>query len=398
MDRSAEVIVVGGGIIGCSITAELARSGTRVLLLERHEIASAASGRNHGLIFYPQTEVTGPLYRASHEMYRRLRDATEIDIALGDAPAGFIILVSHESEWAAAETEARASALGGVEIERLDRAQLADAEPNVAEGHLGGWFIGDGYVLDPAALTLATALEAAALGSEVKTHTDVKQILIRKGRVRGIATDKGIFEADVVVDAAGPWASKLARSAGLDLALQGARGWLLLTQAVEPLAHHLLESSGWHLMAGEPGPLAVTVGGFATEDEPRAPDVGLLIQQNSTGHVLLGGSRISSTREDPEGFEVTREIARRAVGAIPALSEVPITAVWSGVRPMSFDGYPLIGWMPEIEGLFVASGHGGQGMILGGGTGRLSAQLIRREEPFVDPTAFDPGRFSLKPT
>lgn len=398
MDRSAEVIVVGGGIIGCSIAAELARAGTGVLLLERHEIASAASGRNHGLIFYPQSEVTGPLYLASQEMYRRLRDVAELDVGLGDTPAGFIILISHESEWDAAETEAQASALGGVEIERLDSAQLAEAEPNVAEDHLGGWFIGDGYVVDPAALTLATALEAAALGAEVKTHTDVKQIMTRKGRVKGVATDKGIFMADVVVDAAGPWASKLARSAGLDLALQGARGWLLLTQAVEPLARHLLESSGWHLMAGEPGPLAVTVGGFATEDEPRAADVGLLIQQNSTGHVLLGGSRISSTREDPEGFEVTREIARRAVGAIPALSEVPITAVWSGVRPMSSDGYPLIGWMPEIEGMFVAGGHGGQGMILGGGTGRLSAQLIRGEEPFVDPSVFNPGRFGLKRT
>jgi glycine/D-amino acid oxidase-like deaminating enzyme len=392
MSKGAEVVIVGGGIIGCSIAAELARAGSQVLLLERHELASAASGRNHGLIFYPQSRLTGPLYRASEEIYRALQDSNGLDIGLEASPRGFIILVSHESEWGDAEREARASAEGGIEIEELSEQDIKEAEPHVAPGHLGGWLIHDGYIVDPAALTLALAMDARRSGAEIRTHTDVKQILINKRRVTGVATDEGIIESDVVVDAAGPWTAKLARTAGLDLPIHGARGWLLLTRAVAPLANRLLESSGWHVMAGEPGPIEVTVGGFAREEEPLAADVGLLIQQNRSGNVLLGGSRLSSTREDPEGYEVTREIARRAVATVPALAKVPIAGIWSGVRPMTRDGYPLIGWMPEPEGFFVASGHGGQGVILGGGTGRLSAQLIRGEEPFVDPSGFAPGR------
>ena len=383
---------MGGGVIGCSIAAELAHAGSDVVLFERHELASAASGRNHGLIFYPQSSVTGPLYRVSEEIYRALQESNALDIGLEASPRGFIILVSHESEWADAEKEARASAEGGIEIEELSEQDVKVAEPHVAPGHLGGWLINDGYILDPAALTLALAMDARRLGAEIRTHTDVKQILINKGRVTGVATDEGIIGADVVVDAAGPWTAKLARTAGLDLPLHGARGWLLLTRAVATLASRLLESSGWHVMAGEPGPIEVTVGGFAKEEEPLAADVGLLIQQNRSGNVLLGGSRLSSTREDPEGYEVTHEIARRAVATIPALANVPIAGIWSGVRPMTRDGYPLIGWVPEPESLFVASGHGGQGVILGGGTGRLSAKLIRSEKPFMDASPFSPTR------
>lgn len=392
MLAGAEVVVVGGGIIGCATAAELARSGADVLLLERAEIASAASGRNHGLVFYPQDLLLDPLYRRSHEMYRELAGSSPVEISLDAEPRGFVLVVAAEEDWAAAEQEADACAQGGVRVERLDEAALREAEPCLAEGLLGGYWIGDGYRLDPAALTLALALETRRAGGRVQTHTDVKQVVLREGRVAGVGTDAGVVEARVVVDAAGPWAAGLARTAGADLPVTGARGWLLLTGALEPVANHLIESSGWHLTAGDPGPPEVTVGGYAAGELPGAPDVGLLVQQNRTGHVLLGGSRLASTREDPEGFEVTREIARRAASVVPALASVPLAGVWSGVRPMSRDGLPLIGWLDGADGFFVAGGHGGQGVMLGGGTGRLAAQMILRETPFTDASRFSPNR------
>lgn len=389
--------MVGGGIIGCSTALELARAGADVFLIERSEIASAASGRNHGLIFYPQDETADPLYRKSHEIYLEISRSSEIDIGLDEAPCGFIIAVAEEDQWAGAEAEAKASEAGGARIERLDAWQLAEAEPSVAEGHLGGYFIDDGYRLDPAALTLAIALQARREGAEILTHTDVKQVLTKSGRVHGVATDDGVVETAVVVDAAGPWAPKLARSAGADLRIIGARGWLLLTAAVPPLVNHLVESPGWHLTAGDPGPAQVSVGGYARMELPAAPDIGLIVQQNRSGHVLLGGSRLASMREDPEGVEITYEIAHRAIATVPALKDVPLIGVWSGVRPMSIDGLPLIGWVPSIEGFFVAGGHGGQGVMLGGGTGLLAAQMIERRATFCDAGPFDPGRVQAYP-
>lgn len=393
MTERVDAIVVGGGIIGCSVALELAREGASVLLIERAEIASAASGRNHGLIFYPQSEIADPLYRRSHQTYDEIASISEIDISLDKGPRGFVIAVASEDQWGAAESEAKASEAGGVEIEKLDESRLYEAEPNLAPGHLGGYFIDDGYRLDPAALTIAVALEARRAGADIRTHTDVKQVFVKGGRASGVVTDDGLVHSDVVVAAAGPWAPKLARSAGTDLPITGARGWLLLTSAAPPLTNHLVESSGWHLTASDPGPAPVTVGGYARGKAPASPDVGLIVQQNSSGHILLGGSRLASMREDPEGYEVTIEIASRAVATVPKLAGVPLVGVWSGVRPMSSDGLPLIGWVPGVEGLFVVGGHGGQGVMLGAGSGRLAAELILGRDPYADPAPFDPRRF-----
>ena len=391
MRDRADIVVVGGGIIGCAIASELARLGSDVLLLERHEIAHGASGRNHGLIFHPQSPATEPLYLASLEMYRRIGEESEIDIGLDDEPRGAIIVVATDDEWIAAESEAKACAAGDIAVERLDEVALSQAEPGLASGYLGGWFINDGYRCGPAALTLALAMAAREMGAEVLTHTDVKQVLVNAGHVTGVATDQGVIRSEIVVDAAGPWASRLARTAGTDLAISGARGWLLLTERMPPIANHLLESSGWHLTVGDPGPRPRTLEDYASK--PSAPLTGgTLIQQNASGHVLLGSSRALSLGEHDDDATVTREIALRSARMLPALADAKIAAVWSGVRPMSPDGLPLIGWLRQPRGFFVAGGHGGQGVILGGGTGRLAAELLTGKPPFIDATPFDPAR------
>jgi glycine/D-amino acid oxidase-like deaminating enzyme len=391
MHNSAEVVVVGGGVIGCSVAAELAAAGADVLLLESREIAHGASGRNHGLIFYPQNPVTDPLYRLTHEMYRELAGNSEVNISLDPEPVGFIILVSSEEQWTAAEVEAQACAAGGVRVERMGRDELRAAEPKVAPSILGGWYIDDGYRLDPRALTMALVLNARAAGAEVCTHADVKQILVRGGRATGVACDEGIVSAGTVVLAGGPWSPKLARSAGVELAMSGARGWLMLVTPQGEICSHLLESSGWHLMAGDPGPKQVTAGSYGDGRLPE-PDIGLLIQPAANGNLLLGGSRIPSLRQDPEGDQVAQTIARKAVEAVPDLAGAEVREVWSGVRPMTRDGLPILGWAPGVEGLFVATGHGGQGVMLGGGSGRLVAEMITGREPFTSPAPFAVNR------
>lgn len=388
MRSSADVVVVGGGIIGCSTAAALARAGADVILVERNEIAHGASGRNHGLLLHPQMQACEPLYRQSLMIYERIAEESKIDISMDRTPVGMLVVVEDEVGWGAAEAEASASARGGIKIEKLDQNSLRHAEPNLAKHYLGAWLIDDGRRLDPTALTLALATDARSNGAEVMTHTDVKQILVADGKVTGVATDAGIIDAPIVVDAAGPWAPKLARRTGVELPITGARGWLLLTHRMPKLTDHLVVSSGWHNSAAWRG--SPTVSEFAKGSQHR--DIGLLLQQDADGRFLIGGSRISSVRDDPENEEVAREIAESASRAIPLLADAPVAAVWSGVRPMSNDGLPLIGWLPGVEGFFVCGGHGGQGMINGGGSGLLAAQIVRGGATFTSPTPFDPGR------
>jgi len=388
----ADVVVIGGGIVGSAVAGELARLGAAVTLVERGPIAAGASGRNHGLLFRPEDPVLDPLFRASLARYRELATTAELDLGLDAAPVGLLIVVADEAGWAAGEREAASAARGGMLVERLDAAGLRAEEPALGEGLQGALLIDDGVRVDPAALTLAVAAEARRAGAEVLTHTEVKQVLVSGSRVRGVATDEGVIAAPAVVDAAGPWAAKLARSASADLPIGGIRGWILLTAARPGLMRHVVESAGWHLAAGDPGPRLPSLAQLAA-GHPARRDVGTLVQQNRSGHVLLGGSRAASLTEEPEGPEVAAEIARGAVGLVPALADAPVLATWSGVRPTSPDGRPLIGPVPGLDGLFAAGGHGGQGVALAAGSGLLGAELVLGLEPSFDPRPFDPARF-----
>jgi sarcosine oxidase subunit beta len=412
MTERADVVVVGGGIIGCGIAAELASRGVSVVLVERSQIGAGASGRNHGLIFRPEEPELGHLARVSLGMYAALAEESSIDLSLDRTSPGLLIVAREESDWPAAEREAAAEARAGAAVQRLDEAALREAEPALAPGHPGGFLIDDGFRVDPAALTLAYADRARAAGAQIWTNTEVKQILLGAGAVRGVATDAGVLTAPTVVNAAGPWAPKLARTSGAEcpaVPIGGVRGWLLLTEARPGLMHHLVVSAGWHLAPGAPGPGKVTVGSLADEATTRDRQLGSLVQQNRDGRILLGGSREHALSEEPLGADVgpaagggeadggagvIGEIARRAAALVPALRDLGVTGAWSGVRPTSPDSFPIIGWVPGIDGLFVAGGHGGAGVVLGGGSARLAAQLLVGETPFTDPAPFDPARFA----
>ncbi|MGH2717666.1 MAG: NAD(P)/FAD-dependent oxidoreductase, partial [Actinomycetota bacterium] len=163
MNSIADVVVVGGGILGCSVAAELARRGAAVSLVERGPIAAGASGRNHGLLFRPEDPALEPLYRASLGRYRELAGTTELDLSLDARPVVLLIVVVAEGDWAAGEREASSAAQGGIPVDRLDAAALRAEEPALSEGLLGGLLIDDGLRVDPAALTLAMAGEARQL-------------------------------------------------------------------------------------------------------------------------------------------------------------------------------------------------------------------------------------------
>jgi len=418
MTERADVVVVGGGIIGCGVAAELASRGVSVVLVERSQIGAGASGRNHGLIFRPEEPELADLARVSLGMYAALVDESSIDLSLDRTSPGLVIVAREVADWPAAEREAAAEARAGAAVHRLDEAALREAEPALAPGHPGGFLIDDGFRVDPAALTLAYAERARAAGVQVWTNTEVKQILLGAGAVRGVATDAGVLTAPTVVNAAGPWAAKLVRTAGADcpaVPIGGVRGWLLLTEARPGLMRHLVVSAGWHLAPGAPRPGKVSVGSLADEATTcatgtRGRQLGSLVQQNRDGRILLGGSREHALSEEPLGADVGAatgggdggagvigEIARRAAALVPALGDLGVTGAWSGVRPTSPDSFPIIGWVPGVHGLFVAGGHGGAGVVLGGGSARLAAQLLVGETPFTDPAPFDPARFVTGP-
>jgi glycine oxidase len=116
-----------------------------------------------------------------------------------------------------------------------------------------------------------------------------------------------------------------------------------------------------------------------------------MIQPAPDGSVLAGTSRELALTAEPFELEIPRRLMRESIRLVPALAEAPVVATWSGVRPMSPDERPLIGWIRD--GLLVATGHGSEGVILGGGTAKQVAALVHGEEPPFDPAPLDPLRF-----
>ncbi|HXF56756.1 MAG TPA: FAD-binding oxidoreductase [Actinomycetota bacterium] len=389
MPRGTDAVVVGGGVVGCAVAWELARRGVRVTLLERDELAAGASGRNHGLLLTPLDPALVPMARASRERYEEVAASTPVPVGLDREPVGFLVVAGEDEPGdALGRAEAEAAARCGVPVEPLEGRELRALEPALAHDLARGWLLRDGWRLQPALLTVALALAARELGGEVRTRSLVRALL-RRGRAWGVLTDDGLLEADVVVVAAGPWSPPLVRPLGHDVPVTGARGWLVsLAPRPQPLAR-VVERAGWH----EP-PEAVGMGPLRAREAAAGADtalVGTLLQPNPDGTLLVGGSREPALGPDPEDPSVPARLLQGAVRTVPALAEASVLSAWWGVRPMSPDGRPIVGWLEE--GLLAATGHGSIGVILGGGTGRLAAAMVAGEEPPFDPAPYDPGRF-----
>jgi glycine/D-amino acid oxidase-like deaminating enzyme len=384
-----DAVVVGGGVIGSASALALARRGARVTLVERGELAAGASGRNHGLLFTPTDPVLVPVARATTALYQEVAAGAPVPIRLDRAPIGVLLAAGEdEAEREAGAAEAEAAAACGVAVDRLDGPGVRHAEPAVSEDVVEGWLLDDGRRLDPAALTVSMALLAREAGAEVRRHQAARALLTEGDRVRGIATDEGLIPADAVVVAAGPWSGPLLRDAGVRLPTVGARGWLVHMEGGPGAPSRIVERAGWHPLPDQEAVAPSLASDLAAGGA--GPNVGSLIHPAVDGSVLAGGSR--QVTAEPEDPSVPALIARRAIELLPGLADHPVLASWSGIRPMSPDGRPMVG---EVrEGLVVATGHGSQGVILGGGTGLLVASLVLSDEPPFDAVPFAPDRFA----
>ena len=386
----ADVVVVGGGVVGCACARELARRGLRVTLVERDSLAAGASGRNHGLLLTPTDPELVPMTRHSFAVYEEIAADPPLPLRLERDATGILIVATDEESREYAAAEAEAARRCGVPVEHVDSTTLNEAEPELAGDLEEAWFLDDARIVDPASLTVALALQAREAGAEIRRHLPVRALLTEGDRVSGVVTDEGTIQAGAVVVAAGPWSDRLLRPLGITLPITPARGWLVHLGPAAGLLRHVVEGAGWHALPGvDPMPpvLASEVASGSA-----APLLGSLLQQNPDGTILAGSSRQAAYASEPEEPAVPREILRRAIRLVPALEKVRVLSSWWGIRPMTPDGLPVVGTVRE--GLVVATGHGSFGVVLAAGTGSVVASLVAGEEPPLDASPFDAGRFA----
>jgi len=390
---ASDVVVVGGGVVGCACALGLADRGLEVVVLERAGLAAGASGRNRGLLLPHPDPGSEPLYREGVAGYRRLAEEGGVPFDL--RPTALLVVAADGAGLAEAERLAEAMAGLGHAVEPLDPAMLAKLEPCLAPDLAGGFRQDEGWELDPTAATLAFAAAARRAGAVFRTHDQAHRLLVEGDRVTGVMADGGPLAAGAVVLATGPWTRPLAARAGIDLPVGGARGWLLQTAPLPWTVGHTLADAGWaaprDTAASGRAPTVEELAGGTDDPEPWSA---FALQQGAGGHAVVGGSLAASLREDPEHPETPRGLARRALRFVPGLAGVPVVATWSGVRPVTPDGHPLVGPAPGLAGLWVAAGHGPIGVLAAPATARMLAEHLVGGRPDAAAAPFDPARFT----
>jgi D-hydroxyproline dehydrogenase subunit beta len=376
----ADVIVIGGGVVGTTAAWYLAEAGAQVTLLERGPLASGATGKSQGLVLPPDHAELVPLWQETIAAYTRLAERG-YEFCFDHEPIGTLLLATSEAQLAAL---ANAPVAG----ERLDAAGVAAAEPNLRGGIAGGLLIEEGRRTDPGALAACAAAAAVAAGADVHTYVEVKRIAART-----VVTDAGALPCDQILVAAGAWTRRLVHALGIDVPVRTVRGWLALLAPGEAILRHAIHEAAYE-PTPDPAPatpiplVRLAVDDFARHGASAAHALG--IHQNADGSVLVGASRSAALHEGPEGASALRRNAAHACELIPGLAGREVTATWTGLRPFSEDGRPYIGRLDERT--VVCAGHGSEGILTGAGSARLAADLVLGREPFTDPAPFRPGR------
>jgi len=369
MTRTADVIVVGAGAVGCSAAYHLAAAGAgRVLVLERAAaVGTGATGAcAGGFRFQFSSEMNVRLSLASVPMI--LGFSEEHGLPLDVWQDGYLFLVRDAVAWADFEAAAERQRALGVEVELLSPEQAADLAPGIAPDGLVGATYGprDG-IADPAALTNGYATLARRAGAALELGVEALEVLVASGRARGVRTPDGDVEAPVVVNAAGPWAGTLAAGAGVELPL-------------EPVPRNV-----------------VTTGPFPGRPERRTLVIDAVTSfyfHREADGVLMGmgaPDERSSFDTTPDARFIEERILPTALRVFPPLEHAGIRSTWAGLYEMTPDRHPILGASP-VEGFVLANGFSGHGFQHAPVVGKLLAELIvdgRASTVDVGPLGFD---------
>jgi glycine/D-amino acid oxidase-like deaminating enzyme len=312
---------------------------------------------------------------------------SDVPVRFDAEPVGHLMVATAEAGAEVLRQRVTEREAAGTHAERLDAAGLRDVEPALSPDLVEAWLLDQGRRIDPGALTVALALAARASGADVRTQCTVRDVVADGSRVKGVVTDDGVLHADAVILAAGPWSTPLARKQGIVLPVTGARGWIVELDGTPGLLRHLIEEEDGDWSEDDSAPTATDL---ATGSPPE-PGVSALLHQAYDDAIVCGASHHPALRYEPEDVDAPARIARRAARVAPTLADLHVRGIRWGIRPMSPDDRPLVGWLRT--GLLAATGHGPEGVLLAGGTAQLAASMVLDQPLPFAAEAFDPFRF-----
>jgi glycine oxidase len=370
----ADVVIVGGGVIGCAIAYFASCAGASVVLVERSQLAAGASGVAAGMLA-PQVEApfADPFFelalqgRGEHAaLAQALMEEVGLDVEYRQT--GILRVARTEAERADLERQYRWQSARGLTAEWVESADLGRREPllgGVAGRLLAGglWLADEAQVRSPR-LVQALAKSAQRRGARLIEGTWATGLEVVGGRATGVVTPSGMVRGDTVVLAAGVWSADVARSVGLELPVVPVKGQVLSLRGLDRTPRQVIWSGECYLV-------------------PR-PD----------GEIVLGATEEEGNYDARPTLAGVNRLTEAALEVVPGAGGFVVDGVWAGLRPAAPDRHPIVGWAPGVERLMVATAHYRNGVLLGPLTGKRVAERILSGRSSDEFSPFGPERFA----
>jgi 4-methylaminobutanoate oxidase (formaldehyde-forming) len=376
----ARVVIIGGGVIGCSVAYHLAKLGwDDVVLLERDKLTSGTTWHAAGLVVSGgmTTETLAWMTKYSRDLYEVLEDET--GLSTGFRPVGYLQTSSSDERTHKLRREADFLRVMGIEREEVSAAEVADLWPQIdTSAVVAGFYTANEGRADPANVAMSLAKGARMGGVRIIEDTPITGITQKGGLVTGVVTEHGPIEAEYVVNCGGMWAKQIGAMAGVTVALQAIEHAYLISEPFEGVSPDL--------------PIFEDPDRFAYYREETGGLMVGLFEPVSAPWSLDGIPDNFSFKEIPSNWDRLGPFLEIAMETLPALEHVGIRKLFTGPESFTPDNGFLVGESPELSNFFIAAGFNSLGILTGGGAGSIIANWIVDGLAPIDVTDMDPAR------
>lgn len=379
MKNKAEIVIIGGGVIGASIAYNLANKGMKdIVVLEKNYIVSGSTGScGAGIRQQWGTKMNCLLSKKSMEIFENMNELLDPKRDIELKQGGYLLLAFSERELEQFKENVKLQHSLGIPSELLTIKEAKEIVPQLnTEGITGATYCPTDGHANPFRVTQAYVEAAQRKGVKFYAYTKAEDIITEKNKIKKVITDQGEIETNKVVNAAGGFSKEVSGLAGIEIPTKSERHEILVTEQVNPILKPMVMSFSYNIYCQQT-PDGSFIMGYGDPDEPESHNI-------------------------KSSWQFLEEMSKKASQLLPFLKKIRVIRQWAGLYNITPDAQPILDEATDLEGFFMAVGFSGHGFMIAPITGILMSEMILGEELSIDIELdlerFESGRLILEPS